>query len=1031
MASSEDLLRKLRNLLLPREGRSRDAYGEVDPVAQAAQGRASLALSLLTYPELFYELQAQAATSLSLELSSFLDRIQAAVESLGLAYRPEPPVFQRSTLTPLRGILDRLSVEDLAKNPTYLQWRAESERLLRQELSGSVHLGQVVAPPKQARKVSADIAIELEGRLASLESSASLLAAALGTFAAAPLTRFPLKQLADRLRREVAVLQERANADTSEEVAVTLLAARAALKGLESRRQLRSPLRATGTVSAVPHSEAYPSTPPYVETLPAPYLFESTRTLRVQVGASTENLLVEAALYPTVFSFLPETYLWQPSYALGSDPYVLPAPRSLQLYGEKEGVRYDLSLAVPGGTYTKASLASTLNALWTAQGREGVVQLTPTGSLQGVGGAVLAVGDGEINSIIGLSSTGGIPVTAAATVAKPFVVGPYTFATTSSLLLQCRTPAQGQVQVEVVISAGSYTATDLRNLIQARFDALGLADISAVATFGVLALVIASDREASVSILACSALGPLGETGPSTLSGQIEQRELQLQLNDSPLTVTVDARDYSATSLAAALAAHLGVSYLVIASGLPGSRTLSISYRGPGALTAKLRALPSRLATRLKLAQGVFEASPFTASQLAARLQSQTRLLRCTSVPHEPVSLFAQTVPGLPSDLLLYDAQGEASLTSPAAGIIELTATRAWTLSVGDKVALLRDGLPTSLWTVTDIAGLVLRASGTGSPPAEPVSWAGGRPLAIVAGSVVRIEGGPLAGDHQAVSLNGLVVRTRTSFPFQGSSPALLGRQKVRLEALAPADLSLTNGDFSDLFGSFPITRSPTTPWIKFSSAVPGLAVGDELVANVVYRIEEIEDLHVRLEAEVPSSFNVTLGSGTYVSCTKFLQHSAAEKELRVWIENASIRKDQLQQAIRAVFSAVGRANPLPGQVRRAQLELDLLRQQLLTLAPLLGAFQTGVTVLAEEAVTDLERRGLGRAVDLLLTCDFATLFSEDASLDRYDQVFQSLRAEALTRSRDMTDQEDESRTQIDYVNEEEEFAAEDEDALE
>lgn len=1056
---------EIRRILQPPVGQTPNQVGERDPDEQAARGRASLSLALTKNPDLFYEIHRDAAQGAKDLLLSFSELLLKLTDLLRDAGRQSKFSLSEDTLLRLKAQSATLAsslATDLVSSPVYQQWRKESERLLREELSSAISGSTVTLHPTEVKRAGAEIAIVLEKGVAELESRIALLGNALTSFSAAPVQRDILRHLLSTVDREVGIVQSNLQQYGAVSVgpsALTLLSARAAAKSLETRRQLRRYLAVDADVGAQAISEVYPGSPPQFETNSAgPYHLPSARSLRILHRGRLATILVGPSTTPTLFSTLPESYTWVSSVTGSAGPFVFVTPKTLELYLEANGVRYDASVTIAAGSFTDAELCTLLNTAWQQMSLDGFVEATGTITINGLAGTLLAVGTGSANSLLGLEETGGFLLT------DPGVAEllssntePYVFAADASFLMLGTSP-EGTVPVEVGIAAGTYSATAISTFINQRFSILGVSFLSSVSSGKVE---LSSPAENYIlTIPASSGAVVLGFTPGSSVQGTVSRRTLDLRINGNPASATLPAGRYSATSLAAALDTALGAAHVnTTPVGAPGSRTLALAYEWIDSGTSTLQCLGTSMGTYLRVPTLARSAVRMSASLLAGRMQEQTDLIRVRSVLLDPVACTVSSVRSRFTSLRLYAREGSAQISSPAPDTAVLERAEGWEgVLPGHLLVLTSDPYTDTAWTVDSVAGTTLTCSGTGSPVPGTVFWIAGPALPSLIDAAVRIDGGPLNGEHLVITqTRPLEVETRSTFLGEFSAYGTYGFLGVQIEGTAASELVCeADISFSDLFdatdNTLPFRRvePPTTQWLRLTSPVAGAVPGDlwkgrsrgsessfALLHNALITEIEEDGLVIRTDREVTPAFTATLSTGSaldayyVIESQRYVRHADAEALLRPWQADTVTRRRLTQQMKVAVFAALQRVNPTPGQVALALLAMQAFQDHLLYLeSPLDSLLLTEETPLLQELKKELARRGMTRTLDLLGLADFASAFDLTQSVDRSYHALTSLRELAAEIGRSTEEEEDPS-TQIDYADAEEEFAEPEEDAQE
>lgn len=1066
MFTSQDRENELRRILQPPVGQVPNGNGERDPEEQERRGRASLSLSMLLNPEIFYEIHTLAASGAEQLVAAFQEVSESLLTYLRDAGRQSryPLTSDALQLLQTQSQLLALSpVDDLLTSPVYQQWKRESERLLRQELSAGISGRSVVLAPSELRKAGVEAALSLVKGVAELEERVRLLAYALQAHAAAPVQRDITRFLTTVLDREVSVMAsdvDEQGPGIAGQLALTLLSARAAAKTIETRRHLRKYPAIDATVVAQTISADYPGSPPSFQSIATgPYHLPSTRLLRVRHRGRLENLLIGPSVTPTLFGYQAESYTWGNTVTCNPGPFTFSGNRTLELYVEAAGARYDATVEIPSGTYTDAELATFLNTYWEQASLDGFVVASGALEFNGLAGALLAVGTGNANFDLGLTPTGGFTITddAPGSYVSP-LAGPYTFVTSSTLLILCGTQ-YGPVSMELSISPGTISAASLALAISDRFTQLGLTNFSAFSSSDRIGILVVGSSDSAV-FLPCPALTVLGIPSSTSVQGTTARNTLDIRVGVNSYGAVVAADTYSARSLALELESQLGSDLNVTAVGSPGSRTLSIEYTGPDAGTQTIRCVQIEMGTYLRFPTQERSASKISASALAGRLQEQSTLLRITSEFQGAVlERTAGTVRFRYSNLRLYTHAGTGDMTSPATNTLQLTASATSGLSVGDLVCITSDPYTDSYWSITEVTATTITAVGTITPtPMQGVSWVAGPALPPLENAVIRVLSGALSGEHAVVREVGLLeVETRTTFLSAAEGEASVGSLGLRIEGTEDSEL-VVEGDvsFGDLFDStgnlYPFYRqdSPTTQWLRLSNPAVGVVAGDlwkgysrtsentaaSLHNALVLEIEE-DGLVMRTDREVAPSFTADLSSGVAliayyrIESERYTRHASQEAALRTWLDGSSSRSLLLRQLKTAVYTVFQRTNPTPGMIFQALSAVTAFQASLSTvLAPLQAIQVTRVSALLDELREELLRRGLNALDGHLTRADFASLFDLARRPDRAYAAMADLRQLAADLSRS-AEEEEEDAFQIDYTDVEEEFDAPDEDVQE
>jgi len=1039
---------ELRRILAPPGGRSLNSTGvRVNTTGTGPLFQLSMAFH--NNPDLVFEALSLGSAELESALSDTVNAVGQILEYITTLSAASPAPADPALLDTLRVLAEMLestNPKELASSPAYQQWLSKSEEVLKGALAPQLRSDSVVVPPGEARRLGLQTMRLLTEALADLENRAELLATAFTSFEQAPVNAALKEHVLKEVRRGIAIQQEKLKSvgTLSGDEASVLLASRAALRQVSSSTLPEKVLSLEGTILAEPDSELYPANPPEVTASAGPYFIPDPVYVTVSHEGETEVLQFGPTGYPTLFATTNEEYTWGSSAVEGSaGPFTLASTSRLQLFFETDGgVRLDLSVEIAAGSYSVAEMSTALNDAWAALGvTEWVEASESAGVLVTPTSGSMAFGTGPLNTTLGLDGTGGILIPGVGPGTLLSSAEPFDLSSNPTLMfIATRSGLSVVVEVDLSGLGGSASAAQVRDAINPRLVTLGVdAGFEAFVSSGKLDLKAATTSDI-LTLLPCGALSPLGLEEGTVIQGTPEARTLVLNASYVASTA-VDEGTYSAESLADLLQDGLGSDFRVLAVGVPGSRSITVAYVASDWQTTSLSSSSTGMGAYLGMSTYATTATDTGAGALAASLQRQSRLTFSTPVQVDPLEGVAEAVLSR-ATFRFFQHQGVADLTTEGANQLTLTRSSAWESSVGDYLVLLSGSDSDSVWEITEVDGVTLRAAGDITPAATgSVRWGAGPNLGDRTGHQLRVLEGPLTGTYRVASTRTpLEVELETGPTQAGQGSAELGEVSLRITGVGTSDLLLTGDDKLSFLPNTIISpdlyllKKSTTSWLRISSPLD-VAVGDYLewrsYGTVLesYRVLEVAEAGavIRVDLSVTPTFDKTYStqdiynSSYRIVSTRYARMLQGQEELRSWRDGSSARTALLTSAKSSVLQALQRRSPTPGMVARASQDL----------AALVEAYQaslTGTSTLRGTPVGDrmdhlldmLDESGSATHERALRRCDLSQLFSPELTASPASDALAQLRELMLQVARSM-EEEGESE-QLDYLDGEEEF---------
>jgi len=401
------------------------------------------------------------------------------------------------------------------------------------------------------------------------------------------------------------------------------------------------------------------------------------------------------------------------------------------------------------------------------------------------------------------------------------------------------------------------------------------------------------------------------------------------------------------------------------------------------------RGYANSLAPQIGLVDGVSaKNSPVSATTLVTGLNRSFNTVKAEVGLNVLEELVGRTSATSPSTATLSKAYAEMEITATTVTLPEEAG-----VLVGD-VVVIRDGT-NLVCPITAVSGLTLTATGLPTPGTYLVDV--GTP---VTGTSLRILDTQNAGSYQVLSVaNSLDVEVTPILAlrqdFRGdpiSFQAEVGHEVVRF--VSP---STTAGEEIRIAGSaLPVTDTyrtggNTTPWVQVQST-QGIQVGDELALyltdyltpTTVHEIVGVEPGILKVSPEVDWVSYPVEGEVPFarVRLRRAVDTTALTDGINNWITlNNTGFFTNLNRLINPLLV---NTNPTTAQVEEARQEVLSQLAALASLQAVLDAYDVDPVPEIDVLVRSFREKGADRALDLLLSGNFAGFFSVDIDSSSY-----------------------------------------------
>lgn len=401
------------------------------------------------------------------------------------------------------------------------------------------------------------------------------------------------------------------------------------------------------------------------------------------------------------------------------------------------------------------------------------------------------------------------------------------------------------------------------------------------------------------------------------------------------------------------------------------------------------RDYPNSLSPQIGLVDGVTSKNtPVTTGTLVTGLNRSFNNVRAEVAFNRLEELVGRTSPTSPTTVTLSKAYGEMEITATTVTLPEEA-----DIQVGD-VVVFRDGT-NLVCPITGVNGLVLTA--TGLPVAGTYLVDVGTP---VTGTSLRILDTQNAGSYQVLSVsNSLDVEVTPTLvqrqDFRGD-PILLqtevGHEVVRFHSPSTeAGAQITIAGSALPVTDLARTGGGTTPWVSVEKTT-GIQVGDELSIHLTdyanpsntHTITGVEPKILKVDPEVGWVSYPVEGTVPFarVSLKRALDITALTEGINSWL--ASNSTTFFVNLNRLINPLVANTNPTSAQVAAAKQEIQSQLAALEALTGLLDGYVVEAVPEVDILLRSFREKGADRALDLLLSGDFASFFSVDIDSSSY-----------------------------------------------